>query len=59
MLVGTISFEGSGQEWTYICNGDSPQLRRAAESIGATVVNDSALSLDEVFVSHVAENLLV
>ena len=27
---------------------------RAAESLGATVVDDKALSLDEIFVSHVA-----
>jgi ABC-2 type transport system ATP-binding protein len=53
-LVGAISSEGRGVEWTYVCNGASPQLRRAAESIGATVVDDAALSLDEVFVSHVA-----
>jgi ABC-2 type transport system ATP-binding protein len=54
-LVGTISYEGQGAEWTYICNGASQQLRRAAESIGAEVVDDKALSLDEIFVSHVAE----
>jgi ABC-2 type transport system ATP-binding protein len=52
-LVGSISFEGQGVEWTYVCNGESQQLRRAAESIGATVVDDKALSLDEIFVSHV------
>src|SRR5829696_2625129 len=45
-LVGARSFEGHGAEWTYLCNGDSLQLRRAAESIGATVVDDTALSLD-------------
>jgi len=28
-------------------------LRRAAEAIGATVVDDAALSLDEIFVSRV------
>ena len=54
-LVGAISHEGQGLEWTYVCNGASQQLRRAAESIGATVVEDSALSLDEIFVSHVAD----
>jgi ABC-2 type transport system ATP-binding protein len=54
-LVGARSFEGHGAEWTYLCNGDSVQLRRAAESIGATVVDDTALSLDEIFVSHVAD----
>jgi ABC-2 type transport system ATP-binding protein len=52
-LVGTISFEGQGAEWTYICSGESGQLRRAAEAIGATVVGDDALSLDEIFVSRI------
>ena len=52
-LVGTLACEGSGAEWTYVCNGESEQLRRAAEAIGATVVDDSALSLDEIFVSRI------
>lgn len=50
-LVGTLSLEGEGAEWTYVCNGASQQLHRAAESIGATVVDDKALSLDEIFVT--------
>ena len=52
-LVGTLSFEGHGAEWTYICKGESTQLRSAADAIGATVVGDTALSLDEVFVSRI------
>jgi hypothetical protein len=28
-------------------------LRQAAEAIGATVVDDAALSLDEIFVSRI------
>lgn len=52
-LVGTLSFEGQGAEWTYICSGESSQLRRAAEAIGATVVGDAALTLDEIFVSRI------
>lgn len=52
-LVGTLSFEGQGSEWTYICSGESSQLRRAAEAIGATVVGDDALTLDEIFVSRI------
>jgi ABC-2 type transport system ATP-binding protein len=52
-LVGAMSYAGQGAEWAYICNGDSQQLERAAEAIGATVVDDAALSLDEIFVSHV------
>jgi len=55
VLVGALTYEGRGQEWTFTCNGESSQLRRAAEAIGATVVGDTALSLDEIFVSHVTE----
>jgi ABC-2 type transport system ATP-binding protein len=52
-LVGALSRDGRGAEWTYVCNGESGQLRRAAEALGATVVADAALSLDEIFVTHV------
>lgn len=52
-LVGTLACDGGGAEWTYVCNGESEQLRRAAEAIGATVVDDTALSLDEIFVSRI------
>lgn len=52
-LVGALSSEGHGVEWTYICSGESGQLRRAAEAIGATVVGDAALTLDEIFVSRI------
>jgi ABC-2 type transport system ATP-binding protein len=52
-LVGTLSCAGQGTEWTYVCSGEREQLRRAADAIGATVVDDAALSLDEIFVSRV------
>jgi ABC-2 type transport system ATP-binding protein len=52
-LVGTLSTTGNGNEWTYVCSGERAQLRSAAEAIGATVVDDEALSLDEIFVSRV------
>jgi ABC-2 type transport system ATP-binding protein len=54
-LVGALSHTGHGAEWTYVCAGESQQLRRAAEALGAAVVGDRALSLDEIFVSHVGE----
>lgn len=53
-LVGTLSFEGRGAEWSYVCSGESGQLRRAAEALGATVVGDDALTLDEIFVSRIS-----
>jgi ABC-2 type transport system ATP-binding protein len=52
-LVGALSFEGRGTEWTYVCSGEGQQLRHAAESLGATIVEDSALTLDEIFVSRI------
>ena len=52
-LVGSLSCAGEGVEWTYVCSGESEQLRRAAEAIGGTVVGDAALSLEEVFVSRI------
>ncbi|HVX12941.1 MAG TPA: ABC transporter ATP-binding protein [Pirellulales bacterium] len=52
-LVGTLSLAGEGSEWTYVCSGERGQLRRAAEAIGATVVDDAAMTLDEIFVSRV------
>lgn len=52
-LVGELSRSGSGNEWNYICNGESAQLKRAAEALGATVVDDAHLTLDEIFVTRV------
>jgi ABC-2 type transport system ATP-binding protein len=52
-LIGTLAREGEGAEWTFVCNGEVTQLRCAAEAMGATVVNESALSLDEIFVTRV------
>jgi ABC-2 type transport system ATP-binding protein len=53
-LVGALSFEGSGPEWTYVCNGEPEQLRLAASALGATVVSDTCLTLDEIFVTRVS-----
>jgi len=53
-LVGSLSASGQGAEWTYVCGGESLQVRRAAEALGATVVDEAALSLDEVFLNRVS-----
>jgi ABC-2 type transport system ATP-binding protein len=52
-LVGTLSCVGQGSEWTYICDAEGDQVRQAAAAIGATVVDEASLSLDEIFVSRV------
>ena len=52
-LAGTLACEGAGVEWTYVCTGESEQLRQAANGMGAAIVEDSALTLDEIFVSRI------
>ncbi len=54
-FVGTLSCDGAGSEWTYVCSGESEQLRLAARALGATVVSEAALSLDEIFVNRVSQ----
>lgn len=51
-LVGTLSCEGHGMEWTCLCHGHSEQLKLAAFALGATVVEESDLSLDEIFIAR-------
>ena len=53
-LVGALAQEGSGAEWTYVCDGEVDQLRLAARALGATIVSDNSLSLDEIFVTRVS-----
>jgi ABC-2 type transport system ATP-binding protein len=53
-LLGVESHSGHGAEWTYLCGGDRENLHHAAAALQASIVEDSPLSLDEIFVSHVA-----
>jgi ABC-2 type transport system ATP-binding protein len=53
-LLGRMHTEGTGMEWTYVCNvsgRDASQIRGAAISLGAEVVDESSMSLDEIFVA--------
>ena len=57
-LTGALSVDGSGREWTVICNGALGELKAAAEKAGARVVDEDVPSLDEIFVARVgAESL--
>lgn len=53
-LLGVEAHSGHGAEWTYLCGGDNETLHRAAAALQAIVVEDTQLSLDEIFVAHVA-----
>ncbi len=51
-LCGALSWDGAGQEWTAVCSGEVQRLRSAAEELGAHVINQSGVSLDEIFLAR-------
>ena len=54
-LLGALASEGGGSEWTYVCSGESGQLRHAATALGAQVVEELPMTLDEIFVCRVLQ----
>lgn len=52
-LHGMLDRKGSGTEWTYWCSGAPDQLRQATESIQARILEESTLTLDEIFLLRV------
>ena len=51
-LPGLINLQGSAGEWKYLCPQGTAQVRAAAESYGAVIVEETIPSLDEIFVGH-------
>ena len=53
MIDGVLSWEGRGCEWTAVANGRIEALTVAASAVGAEVVEQKGLSLDEIFLAQV------
>jgi ABC-2 type transport system ATP-binding protein len=53
-LPGAIRVDGAGREWTVICDAGRIHAAAMAQYLGATVVDDTVASLDEIFVAHAA-----
>jgi ABC-2 type transport system ATP-binding protein len=51
-VSGAIRVDGEGRAWTVICDAERLHAGAMAQHLGATVVDDSAASLDEIFVAH-------
>jgi ABC-2 type transport system ATP-binding protein len=51
-ISGAIRIEGEGRSWTIICDADRLHPGALAQSLGATLLEDAAASLDEIFVAH-------
>ncbi len=53
-IPGAIDCRGEGAEWSVLCNGKSDQTFKWIADSGVTVVEQTAPSLDEIFVARVA-----
>jgi ABC-2 type transport system ATP-binding protein len=51
-VSGAIHVDGSGRDWTVICDAGRIHSGAMAQHLGARLVDDSAASLDEIFVAH-------
>lgn len=51
-VSGAIRVDGAGREWTVICDAGRIHAAAMAQSLGATLVDDTVASLDEIFVAH-------
>jgi ABC-2 type transport system ATP-binding protein len=52
ILNGALTWDGSGREWTAVCAGRRDDLAMQARTIGAQIVDESQLSLDEIFIAR-------
>lgn len=52
-IDGFMAWEGRGQEWSAVFQGSPRELESLAQSLGAQVVRQVRLSLDDIFVAHV------
>ncbi|MFN9446709.1 MAG: ABC transporter ATP-binding protein [Pirellulaceae bacterium] len=48
-MIGAVSQEGRGDEWTYNCRGEREQLIEAAKTLHAQIVQETPLSLDDIY----------
>ena len=54
-LAGALSVDGSGREWTVLCDGARAEVVESAKGLGASIVADDAASLDEIFLARVGK----
>lgn len=51
-LLGALSWEGDGQEWTGVFHGAPDELRAVVSTCGAQIVEEQSVGLDEIFVAR-------
>jgi ABC-2 type transport system ATP-binding protein len=51
-VPAAIRVDGAGRDWTIICDATKLHAAFVAQHLGATLVEDTAASLDEIFIAH-------
>jgi ABC-2 type transport system ATP-binding protein len=51
-LAGALSWDGGGCEWTTVCTGGAKHLHTAVQELGARIINQTPVSLDEIFIAR-------
>lgn len=54
-LDGLLSAEGRGREWLIHARGEVEALQLAISALGAEVISQQPLTLDEIFIAHVGD----
>ena len=52
VMEGALMWEGRGREWTAVMSVPANEARSSASALGAQVVEQSALNLDEIFLAR-------
>jgi len=52
-LPGALSCVGGSLEWTFLCNGQIDQLKEAAKTLDAHIVEQSTPTLEDIFIARV------
>lgn len=58
VLEGAIRVEGGGREWQVWCDGERARVEACARRLGGVVVEEAAVTLDEIFVARVGQGEL-
>ncbi|HEV8604948.1 MAG TPA: ABC transporter ATP-binding protein [Tepidisphaeraceae bacterium] len=48
-VAGVLSWDGTGREWTALCEAGPEMVEEAARGLGAKVIGEARPSLDEIF----------
>jgi ABC-2 type transport system ATP-binding protein len=55
-ILGAVENNGQGKQWTYVCRGDREQVVSAARTLNAEIVQETPVSLDDIFICSISHD---